>query len=372
MDSEGTKEHPSRVRHGVLAVFSALVIVAIIIAAISANRKDIYTGVTKTELFNLETVTYLLCLNAVISIGTPAQNFSVLFDTGSTDFWIVASGCMGEGCGVEKKYSAELSSTSILSNEYSSIKYLDGSHVDYHIINDQVTLGTYKFSQDFGQAVNVSGHPLSGIIGIRVPGDKESKVDLTSNLLKTNLFPIGFSYDKIFQRNGQITLGSIDNNLFNGEINWMKLSSDRTNWYVTIDSITVQQQSSSQNLITHGSQGLFDTGTTLATLPLSIFAALNQANNNMFILQNGHYAIPCNSASRLKPITLKLGGAELVLDWYHQIYMVSNECRLTFQPAKDESMFLMGASFLMNFYVVFDLDEERIGLAVPFTSVQPF
>lgn len=48
-----------------------------------------------------------------ISLGTPAQTFTVIFDTGSSNLWVPSKHCsyMSLACYVHSQYSAEASTT---------------------------------------------------------------------------------------------------------------------------------------------------------------------------------------------------------------------------------------------------------------------
>jgi len=92
--------------------------------------------------------------SGVLSIGTPPQEFRVVFDTGSGHVVLPAVECRSEACLVHKRYNMSASSTAAAINS-------DGSAVPEGELSEQVTIGfgtgevTGEFSRDrvcFGAA----------------------------------------------------------------------------------------------------------------------------------------------------------------------------------------------------------------------------
>ena len=69
-----------------------------------------------------------------VSIGTPAQEFVIDFDTGSSDLWVASSSC--RGCEASHSYKASSSSTSEEQSGTFEIEYGDGSEASGPIYTD--------------------------------------------------------------------------------------------------------------------------------------------------------------------------------------------------------------------------------------------
>lgn len=69
-----------------------------------------------------------------VSIGTPAQKFTIDFDTGSSDLWVPSSSC--SGCKASSSYKASSSSSSKKKSGTFQIEYGDGSEASGPIYAD--------------------------------------------------------------------------------------------------------------------------------------------------------------------------------------------------------------------------------------------
>merc|ERR1719443_502480 len=83
---------------------------------------------------NNVTVSHKTSYSGMISIGKPAQDFRVVFDTGSAHIVVPSSDCLNETCLEHRQYDPKKSTTSLAIN-------VDGSAVPEDELCDQVTIG---------------------------------------------------------------------------------------------------------------------------------------------------------------------------------------------------------------------------------------
>ena len=75
----------------------------------------------KPEIYNFMNTQFY----GEISIGTPAQNFKVLFDTGSPFFWVASHSCLSIPCWSQNTYKSSESSTFLANGTaFTDIEYI--------------------------------------------------------------------------------------------------------------------------------------------------------------------------------------------------------------------------------------------------------
>ncbi|KAI5124363.1 hypothetical protein M0805_008968 [Coniferiporia weirii] len=148
------------------------------------SERDILSGSGDIQLENANEFAYLVPL----SIG--GQHFEAIFDTGSSDLWIVSSACNDDDCQKIEKYDP--TPKLLLSNAPFDLTYLTGA-VSGAIGYETIAVGPYVvFSQALGLAnstrnMGLSTTGTSGVLGLSFPVEASIPVTVGRTLLE-NIF----------------------------------------------------------------------------------------------------------------------------------------------------------------------------------------
>lgn len=312
-----------------------------------------------------------------LSLGTPAQNFNVLLDTGSSDLWVYGSNdqtdCGSGQCEFTGLFDAEASSTYTLLNHDYSIQYVTGAATGDWVL-DTLAVGSVTL-QDFQFAVASSAKGRTGVFGISLEGSESLNHGRQPEYAN---FPVQLRNQGYIERtvyslylnsfdatDGTFLLGGIDYAKFEGPLTVIPLENDRA-FQVAYDSIGYNGQFFGASNI-----AVLDSGTSYTFIPNDAFYPISDAvglssetNDN-----TGLNYIDCGSDVALSfvfnGVTVNVASRELVLPLSTIIGDPSNtQCVFGVQTNdQTQNITLFGDTFLRSAYVVYDLDNAEVGLA---------
>ncbi|RVE56595.1 hypothetical protein OJAV_G00222820 [Oryzias javanicus] len=313
-----------------------------------------------------------------ISLGTPEQNFSVIFDTGSSDLWVPSSYCVSQACAFHRRFKAFKSSSFHHDGRTFGIHYGSG-HLLGVMGKDTLRIGNLTIlNQEFGESVYEPGATFvtakfDGVLGLAYPSLAEIiGKPVFDNMLAQNIldepvfsFYLSRSTSKSVPE-GELLLGGTDESLYSGPINWVPVSV-KGYWQIRMDSVSVQGVSS---LCRGGCQAIVDTGTSLIAGPPREILKLHQligATPTNF----GDFVVDCARLSSLPQVTFILGGVEYTLTSEHYIrketFGIRELCFTGFMAAEifsaEGALWILGDVFLTQYYTIFDKGQDRVGFA---------
>ncbi|KAG5354304.1 Candidapepsin-3 [Yarrowia sp. C11] len=375
-------------------------VLAAIAAAAPATSKVLQLPVTRHSNPNKAPSAFLSKLSApsvsvtnkeywysvALSLGTPAQEFNVLLDTGSSDLWVYASNdtqdCQGDYCTFTGTFDASQSSTYKFKNDKFEIHYVSGdSYGNWGY--DTLKIGGVTLT-DFQFAAAASAGGGQGVLGVSLKGSESvTGADQYDNFplkLKKEGFVDRAVYslylDDLSSSSGKILFGGIDKAKYEDELAVLPLTSSNA-FQVAFSGISIDGKSYG-----NGGNAVLDSGTSYSYIPDDTFQdiakdlGLSKTNPS-----TGLYFIDCDSN---KPVTFSFDGKDIVVPSSQMVIPLATlleddsqtQCVFGIQSAATTSGYvLFGDTFLRAAYVVYDIDEEKIGIAqakyTSETDVQP-
>lgn len=307
-----------------------------------------------------------------ISIGTPAQNFEVIFDTGSSNLWVPASNC--SDCGSKPKFNSGASSTYHANGEAFHILYGSGP-VSGYVGVDNVQVGSLTAKDvEFALITDVAGlgpafsiGKFDGILGlafetISVDHLPPVFVDMVKQgVVEAPVFGVYLS--DATGTPGELTLGGTDSSHYTGSLNWVPLSSE-TYWEVALTSMTISGSS-----VTKVTKAVLDTGTSLLAGPVDeVKAIAAKVGAKPFFLNPNEFTIDCSKIDSLPDIVIEFGGQTFTLTGKDYTINVENvECLFGMTginiPAPAGPLWILGDVFIRKYYTAFDYGNQRLGFA---------
>ncbi|MGH0180010.1 UNVERIFIED_CONTAM: hypothetical protein FKN15_003069 [Acipenser sinensis] len=288
-----------------------------------------------------------------ISIGTPPQNFTVIFDTGSSNLWVPSGLCSGQACKTHHRYHSSDSVTYQVDGRQFSIEYGTGSLTGI-LGTDLVTVeGIAVSNQQFGESVTEPGSTFvdanfDGILGLGYPtiaaGGATPVFDnmMAQNLVEMPIFSVYLNRNPDYSSGGELIFGGFDRSHFSGELHWVPVTKQGY-WQILVDN--------------GGCQAIVDTGTSMLTGPTADITALQQVLGAS-PLDEGTYAVECGSINILPDVTFTINGAEFTLNPAAYIVMYAVECG-SINILPDVTFTINGAEFTLNpaAYIVMEESE---------------
>jgi hypothetical protein len=341
-----------------------------------------------------------------VKVGTPAQEFLLLFDTGSADTWIPSTQCLpSNGCPEDlHRFDASQSSTYQPSQDKLVIKYGTGSaegnyFQDVMTFSNEEATTTIK-SQTLAivdkavgpiSSQNISTDAdhviLDGILGAGLPGGTVRQ-DKTYDPFPISLYKAGLIPNPVFSVSinddgGNVVLGDIDTSeTLLTDFVYTNLVESTKRWSVNVQGLQFHNNTSAEESrnfkFNEATPCGIDTGSNFMYLPRTLAYDLARSitkSDKLFSLneKTGVFNVDCQFQSSLDSVnvyfksSMKQGDDDTVNINLLVSQLIAKKdsdgkCLFLFIPSDDK--FIIGNMLLKQFITVFDFgDIPRIGFA---------
>lgn len=213
-----------------------------------------------------------------VHIGSPAQKFQVIYDTGSSNLWVPSKSCTNcKESGV--KYDSGNSKDYKKNGQSFALQYGTGSCTGF-LSEDDVTIGgqtltSFAFGEVTQEAADVFGQaPFDGILGM---GPAKAAIDhvpmpmdqlVAQGKIQHNVF--AFFLASGGKAGSTLTLGGVDSTFYTGDFTYIPLAKAASllpYWMISASDIKIAGKSSGACNWLVGCESVVDTGTSILAGP---------------------------------------------------------------------------------------------------------
>jgi len=306
-----------------------------------------------------------------IQIG--GQDFTVIFDTGSSNLWVPGKECPFTTCWFHHKFDETKSKGFQKDGRKFQVQYGSGPVVG--VFNkDSVKVGSIEVpDQVFAEVSKVSFGPLNlafaigkfdGLLGLgfksisqyNIPTPFEAMID--KKLVDEPVFAFYLPDDA--SQKGELVFGGIDKSHFTGDLVDVPLTSE-SYWEVSMDKLSF-----GDSTVASSQKAIIDSGTSLLAGPKDAVAKLAQTVGATSVAGK-EWVIDCSKVDSLPELKVTLGGKDFSLTGKDYVIQASGQCLFAFMgidvPAPRGPLWIMGDIFMRKYYCVFDYGGKQMRIA---------
>ncbi|PWA53074.1 aspartic peptidase A1 family, Aspartic peptidase domain protein [Artemisia annua] len=328
-----------------------------------------------------------------ISIGTPAQKFTVAFDTTSTNLWVPSSKChFSKACRLHSRYDSRKSETYERNGTYAEIVYGRGPIAGI-FSKDNVKIGdVYVNHQAFIEvtkelSVEFERAKFDGVLGLgfREVYDRND-LPVWENMriqgqFWSPLFSFWLSRDANEKKGGEIVFGGVNSNHYEGYHTFVPITQNGS-WQFDLDDVVISGKSTGGDI---GFTAIVIPGTSFIRGPLSVTTDINDAiqatgiaiqPSNSAVRRHKYYPFPhkvtkfnCSHVESMPNVSFTIGGKDFALSpheyllkfgWGHHAYCVS--AFLPLFPNIRTPQWILGDVFMRSYHTIFDQGKTRVNI----------
>ncbi|KJZ78782.1 hypothetical protein HIM_01555 [Hirsutella minnesotensis 3608] len=300
-----------------------------------------------------------------VKLGSKKKQLYMLIDTGAGSSWVMGSNCTDEACSKHDTFGAADSDTFRDSSKDFSVSYGTGT-VSGKLATDTIEVAGMSFEYTFGLASKTSpdfvNFPFDGILGMAMSrGKNDNFLDKLagSHNLDKNIFSIALNRATDGVNHGEIMFGNANQERYTGDITYSPLTAKGGEWGIQIDDIAFDGKKAQIG----GVQSFIDTGTSFIFGPKDKVQTLHDLIPGAKSSDGQTYTVPCTMD---KALTFTFSGVDYKVwpqDWMSPKNSAGECTSNIYGHDVAKGAWLVGDTFLMNVYTVFDKDQQRIGFA---------